>query len=948
MHKSTCLPCWCLATLILFWVLPKGALFAQSASFSRTAGGFTGLKFRSVGPDVFSGRVVDLEVNPDTPTHFLVAFATGGLWETRNNGRSFVPLFEGVTPGSLGDIAVDWATRRILVGTGENNSSRSSYAGDGLYSSADWGKTWKQLGLQDSRHISRIVLHPTDPQQLVVAVLGGLYAGGGQRGVFSTRDGGATWQNVLASEDYVGAVDLLRDPRDPNTLYAATWDRERHAWDFREAGPGSGLYRSKDGGATWQQIGTGFPIGTTVGRIGLSAADSAGRTILYAVLDNQARQAPKAGAPKLTLMTLGDMTADVFAQADSSELDKLLRDNGFPMRRYPLDSLRKAAKAGRFSPKTLSDYLLDANAQLFATPVVGAEVYRSDNGGANWQRTHSEPLDDVFYSYGYYFAQVRVHPRRPSEVYILGVPALRSVNAGRDWTALNSDNAHSDHHALWLNPKDHRHLVLGNDGGVNISYDQGRTSARIAGPPAGQFYAVAVDNATPYRVYGGTQDNGVWRGPNRYSPDASWEMYGEGAYKTLLGGDGMQVAIDPRDNETVYTGYQFGNYVRIDPNGESEDVQPKHKLGERPLRFNWQTPIWLSVHNADVFYIGSNKFHRSLDQGKTYSLESADLTHGGKAGDVPYGTLTTIHESPKRFGLLYVGSDDGRVHTSSDGGYSWTDISAGLPVGKWVSRVQASAHQLDRVYVSLNGYRDDDTQAYLFVSNDRGQHWQSIGTGLPAEPVNDVLEDTKRPELLYVGTDGGAYLSVDSGATWIVFGDLPRVAVHDLCLQEREQDLLVGTHGRSLFITNVGAVRTLADSIGSRSLFVYTPAPIEVSRQWGESWSRWAQPDTPSLSLTIYIAEAGPVRLRVLDKAGRVLRDSEQVLPKGLSALTMPLVVEDKLLDEKNKAFYPTATDGRRFLIVGDYTIEVSPVRQKEDKKLKPERVMLRLLKAKN
>lgn len=917
MRLETLVNCVAIAAVSLL-VLPKGytqdtlAPSPSRASLTQSSEA-TGIHFRNIGPDIFSGRVVDLAINPDTPTHFLVAFATGGLWETRNNGRSFRPLFEGVTAASLGDIAVDWQNRRLWVGTGENNASRSSYAGDGLYVSDDWGQNWRSAGLTDARHVGRICLDPRDPQTATVAVMGGLYSAEGTRGLYRTSDGGRTWRAVLATTGFVGAIDIVRDPLDAEILYAATWERARSAWDFREGGNGSAVYRSVDGGVTWSKYGSGFPSGPDVGRIGLSVADSAGVSYLYAVLDNQARRPTDPQQAKLTLATLDDMAGDVFAQADSTELAILLSDNGFPFDRYPFDSLRREAGAGRLTPKLVRDYLRDANADLFDTPVVGAEVYRLDRERDTWSRTHEGYLDDVFYSYGYYFAQVRAHPKRPSRLYVMGVPALRSDDGGRTWRKLGGGNVHSDHHAMSLLPADADYVLLGNDGGVNVSYDAGETFYRTSSPPAGQFYAVAVDDAKPYRVYGGTQDNGVWRGPSDFSPGDGWELYGDQAYEHIYGGDGMQVAVDPTDG-TVYTGYQFGNYARISADGESESVKPTHALGERPLRFNWQTPIHLSVHQPQTFYIGSNKFHRSLDRGEHYDLTSEDLTLGGQPGDVPFGTLTTIHESPIRYGLLYVGTDDGLVHVSADGGYDWELRTTGLAAGKWVSRVQASAHNLDRVFVAQSGYRDDDPSPYLSRSDDRGRTYVSIAAGLPEEPINDILEDSVNPDLLYVATDGGVYYSLDAGKAWHVLGDLPLVPVHDLVIQEREHELVVGTHGRSLFVGDISRLRHLRDSVGDAGLFVFTPEPITRNKRWGKSWSTWSPADTVTVDLDVYTKTSGELEVTLSDSVGHRVVNWRSPVVRGLNTVKVPLLTNDrdqqKSPGSAEEAYIPEGTYG--------------------------------------
>ena len=343
-------------------------------------------------------------------------------------------------------------------------------------------------------------------------------------------------------------------------------------------------------------------------------------------------------------------------------------------------------------PAALVEFLEDANSLLFDTDVKGAEVYRSIDAGKSWQRTHDDYLDNLFNTYGDYFGQIRVAPNNPDKIFIVGVPILVSEDGGKNFKSIDASNMHGDYHAFWINPAKDGDMIVGNDGGLNISYDNGKTYFKANTPAVGQFYAINVDIDKPYNVYGGLQDNGVWYGPSTYKADMGWYDGGQYPYKFILGGDGMQVMVDTRDNNTVYTGFQFGYYYRINKNTrETKSIKPKHKLGERPLRFNWQTPIWLSQHNQDIIYLGSNKFHRSMNKGDDFKTLTGDLTRGGKKGDVSYGTITTIHESPLKFGLIYIGTDDGLIHVSQDAGYTWKRISDNLPQNIWISRVIASA-----------------------------------------------------------------------------------------------------------------------------------------------------------------------------------------------------------------------------------------------------------------
>ena len=670
---------------------------------------------------MMSGRIVDLEVNPDNPTEFYAAYASGGLWHTVNNGISFTPILDSSETQNIGDIAVDWSDGTLWVGTGENNSSRSSYAGIGILKSSDGGKTWQNMGLPDSHHIGRILINPNNPNEVVVGVTGHLYSPNAERGVFKTNDGGQTWTKTLFVNDVTGIIDLAHAPNNFNVQYAAAWQKDRKAWNFTGNGSASGIYKSTDGGSTWNLISSsqsGFPTGEGVGRIGLAVFDE---NTVYAVHDSQFRREKKSEKKKegLTKEDFKSMSEEALLALEDKALNDFLKNNGF-QEKYRAEDVKQMVRSGAVKPVDLAKYLENANSLLFDTPVVGAEVYRSDDAGKTWQKMNEDYIDDLFYSYGYYFAQIRVDPSNKDRIYLAGVPLIKSEDGGKTYSSISKENVHADHHALWINPKKPGHLVNGNDGGVNITYDDGAHWMKNNSPQVGQFYAINVDNEKPYNVYGGLQDNGVWKGAHNNKEDSQWHQSGKNPWQMIMGGDGMQVQIDNRNSNIVYTGFQFGNYYRLNLEDSSRKyIQPKHELGESPYRFNWQTPILLSQHNQDILYLGGNKLHRSLNQGNDWETISEDLTHGGKKGNVAYGTLTAISESTFAFGLIYVGSDDGLIHVShkSSGG-NWENISNTLPKDLWVSEVAASKHKKERVYATLNGYRWDDFTPYIYVSEE--------------------------------------------------------------------------------------------------------------------------------------------------------------------------------------------------------------------------------------
>lgn len=887
--------------------------------------------FENIGPSIMSGRVVDLAVNPDKPTEFYVAYASGGLWYTNNNGTTFTPVLDNSDTQNIGDIAVHWSSRTIYVGTGENNSSRSSYAGIGILKSTDNGANWTNIGLGDSHHIGRILVDPNDPNILVVGVTGHLYTPNTERGIYKSVDGGKTWSQKLYVDDTSGIIDMSANPDNFNTMFASSWTKDRKAWNFNGSGSNSHIFKSTDAGETWQKVTTkdsGFPIGYGTGRIGLAVYDE---NTVYAIHDSQFRRASKGPKNKSNDLSKDDfkqMSISDLMKLENTKLDKFLKSNRFPSK-YTSSSVKALIKSGKAKPNDLAIYLEDANSLLFDTPVIGAEVYKSTDGGKTWNKTHDDYLDGVYFSYGYYFGHIYVSPKESDHIYIYGVPILKSKNGGKTFESINGENVHADHHALWINPNNPNHLINGNDGGVNITYDDGENWIKNNAPSVGQFYAINVDNEEPYNVYGGLQDNGVWVGAHNASEDKSWHQQGQYPWEGIMGGDGMQVQIDNRNSDIVYTGYQFGNYFRINrETGDFKRFNIRHELGERPYRFNWQTPILLSPHNQDIVYLGGNKLMRSMNQGDTWEAISNDLTNGGRKGNVAYGTISTISESHFQFGLIYSGSDDGKIYVTKNAGGSWEDISSSLPQNLWVSRVQASKHKKERVYATLNGYRNDDFNVYVYKSDNYGKTWENISNGIPLSPVNVILEDPSNENLLFVGTDNGLYTSFNQGDSWEIFAHgLPNVAVHDLVIQEREKHLLVGTHGRSIYKADISHLQNISANSLSNGTTLFEVPSISHSRRWGSSFGQWYSTYEPSTSIVVYSNTNSQAEMQVLSDNDVVLNTLSVTLDKGFNYVSYDLTMSENgkgsLESSNSKVQVNNAQNGKIYLPKGTYTIMV-------------------------
>jgi photosystem II stability/assembly factor-like uncharacterized protein len=722
-----------------------------------------GLKWQFLGPVNVSGRCTDVAVViPRGKSYTIfVGTASGGVWKTENEGTTWEPIFERELSSSIGDIALAPLDPRIIwVGTGEANIFRSSHPGSGLYKSVDGGKTWKHQGLTDTNTIARIVIHPANPDVVYVAASGHEWTFNEERGVYKTTDGGATWTKVLYVNDQTGAIDLALDPTNPETVYAVTWQRIRKKWNDPRNEPhytGSGIWKSIDGGRSWKQINQGLPEARFRGRIGIDLCLKNPK-VLYALVDN------------------------------------------YEIARAPSEEEKN-----------------DAYGLPNTGIIKGATVYRSDDGGETWKLTAPQSeemkryLENHSGTYGWVFGQIRVDPSDPDRVYIMGVPMSVSWDGGRTFTRV-PNLYHVDHHGLWIDPDNSNYLVNVNDGGIEISYDGGQNwkNSRLTLPVC-QFFNLNYDFDTPFHVYGSMQDHGSYRaavdlsrGRNNIRPVE---------FERAPGGEGSHHAIDPTNPNLVYSCGFYGNLTRTDLSRSGPErsklIVPRVYPDEPRLRGQWLAHFILSPHNPNIIYHGMQYLFRSLDRGDTWERISSDLTYftPAESGDIPYHTITAISESPLKYGLIYVGTDCGRVSVTRDGGRSWQEITAGLPYQKWVSRIVASQYEMGTVYLTQQGRYDDDLAPYVWMSRDFGRTWVDIAKGLPLGPVNVIREDSVDSNILYVGTDLGVYVSRDRGQTWQVLGgNLPSVYVHDLIVHPRDNVIVIATHGRGMWVMDADPI----------------------------------------------------------------------------------------------------------------------------------------------
>ncbi len=828
-----------LGTLLLTLAVASVVILAQSSAPSFTEDKLAGFTYRALGPYRAGSWVSDIAV-PEAPqkSHlytFYVAVRYGGVWKTTNNGTTFQPIFDGQDVTGIGCLAVAPSNENIVwVGTGDASSVRVAYPGDGVYKSIDAGKTWQGMGLQQTQHIARIVVHPTNPDIVYVAAMGRLWSTNKERGLFKTTDGGKTWKKVLYVNEQTGAIDLVINRKRPDTLYAAMYDVQRRPWKLIEGGDGSGVFKTTDGGNTWKKLTGGLP--PKQGRIGLDIYQK-NPEILYAVTENFAT-------------------------------------------RPPTDEESRRGRARGLQPQPRN---------------VGGEVYRTDDGGRTWRKMNSA-ADDVSSKAGYSFNQIRVDPNNDKRIIVNSDSLLSSEDGGKTWKGLTWNSrslfakGFGDFRTMWIDPQNSDRWILGSDGGVHISYDAGKTCDHYSNIPGGEFYSIAVDMDRPYHIYGGLQDHDSWRGPingpaGRVGPE-DWVTVGDN--------DGMYNRVDPTDSRWAYNTFQWGGHYRLDQRTRTRKaITPTRPAGQPPLRWNWTPPLALSPFNSHILYTGAQVLFRSVDQGDHWEEISSDLTtnDGSKisppGSTVQYCTITTVAESPVTPGVIWVGTDDGKVQVTRNHGASWADLTTkivaagGGPDDYATTRVVPSKFDGGTAYVTRNGRRFDQFKPVVMKTTDFGATWTSISGNLTERAIDVIVEDLEDPDILFVGSNKGVYVSLDGGKRWVALkGNMPTVPVTDMLIHPRERDLVVATFGRGLYVANTawlaeakqGAFDVDAHFFAVRSRPLPQPGALGNFEFYGDRTLLVPNDDGLNFDYFLKSKVDGKVKITIIDASGGEVR----------------------------------------------------------------------------
>jgi hypothetical protein len=803
-------------TLLIF--IPFLSLLGQSISTDQ----LDQLTFRNIGPSVAGGRIHDIEVLPNDPATVFIASASGGIWKSTNKGTTWKPVFDDQAVSTFGDMAISLSNPDVIyAGSGEQQNRQSTSWGNGIYKSVNQGETWRSIGLEKTYHIARVIIHPENPNIVFVAALGNLWNSSKERGVYQTTNGGKNWKKVLYIDDMTGVVDMAMDKNNPNILYAATYQRMRKAWGFNGGGPGSGIYKTTDGGKTWNELTGGLPPGEK-GRIGLAASKTRSN-IIYATIE----------------------------QADSS---------GF---------------------------------------------YRSGNGGRTWKRVNKLNPRPMYYSH------IFVDPNNDDIVYMLATEFYRTKDAGKTFYQMPTRptydvGVHSDHHTLWINPNNSNHFFLAGDAGLHESWDGGVAYNRLNNIPIGQFYGIGADMEVPYNIYGGMQDNHSWMGP---SATRHWLGILADDWKQVGFGDGMYQQPDP-ESSLLYNASQNGNIIRVDrKTGNMQGLKPFPSDSKEKYRFDWVTPLAISKHSSKKVFLGGNRLFISDNGGdsweRTEDLSSntnrdsltimgvlgADIKLSKNDGTSSYGEIISISESPLWHRVIWVGTDDGNIQVSRDGGEKWEEVSGnitGIPAGSYVSRVLSSIRDRGSAYVTFDRHREGDWKPYVYRTEDYGKTWVPLTRGLPSGSVNVIAEHPDNPDVLFLGTEHAVYLSVNAGSDWTKFkSNLPTTLYDDLLIHPREKDLVLGTHGRSFWVLDDTSPLAEWSTVYNKPVHVFSVRAATLFHYWKDTSYRaqeeWAGENPPYGAIISYLvnSDVDSVTITVKRRKNQIIRTYRQPVVRG-------------------------------------------------------------------
>jgi photosystem II stability/assembly factor-like uncharacterized protein len=895
------------------------------------------LRFREIGPATMGGRIDDFAVVESDPHTFYVGTASGGLLKTRNGGTTWESLFDNEAVSTIGDVTVAPSDPSVVwVGTGEPNNRQSSSWGNGVYRSTDAGATFQHVGLAETHHIARIAVHPNDPNTAYVAAVGRLWGPSKERGVYKTTDGGKTWTNVLFVNEDTGVVDIAMDHESPGTLIAAAYQRRRAVFGFNGSGPHGGLYKTTDGGQSWRKLEKGLPW------------------------DPRPRAATPLGGPGFGGGGgFAAFQAQQQAQAQPSP--------------SPTPAPEAMKEIGRIG---VNFYRKNTNIVYALIEHAAGGIFRSEDKGETWTKmsdTNPRPM---------YYSKVHIDPNNDQRIWVLGAQMFYSEDGGKTFRTNLVQRIHGDHHAMWINPQNSDHMILGSDGGIHQSRDRGRTWDFINNIPLGQFYEIGLDMAKPYNVCGGLQDNNTWCGPSRTLDSRGIR---NDDWFTVGGGDGFYAQIDPTDPSIVYAESQDGNVLRRNlKTHESRSIRPQPPEGEPRYRFQWNSPIVISAHDPKTIYYAGNYLFRSPDRGDSWTRLGPDLTNGQERDKLPimgkvpdrytlsrhdgvqqWPAITTISESVLNKDVLWAGTDDGNLQVTRDGGKSWKNVAdrcKGVPKGTYVSRVIASRHAEGTAYATFDGHRSNDFGIYVYRTTDFGETWASIRGGIPDNlgVVNVIREHHRNPKLLFAGTEYGAYVSFDQGARWSRLKlNLPTVPVDDIQIHPRDNDLVLGTHGRSIWILDdITPLEQMTDTVASHELHLFDVQPAtswRIPNRSGSSGHKaFFGPNPPNGALIHYylkdkLADADRVRVTVTDKDGKLVRELSGPKDAGVNRLVWDLrarsllqMAGDPESGEQPAFGFGGGGGGGGFgfgggalrVEPGEYTVKVSVGKQEQSKKV--------------